>query len=88
MNLRKEIKDKLEYILHTEQDEKLLHQLNEELTSYKSKLESAAWERTSDQEKQEIRQAFESMNKKENRISQAEMDNFLERWKEKLSTQQ
>jgi uncharacterized membrane protein YukC len=88
MSLKKEIKRKVEYILNMEDDEATLNQLNEELASYQKKLEESAWERTSEEEKQEIRAAFESLKREENRISQAEMDNFLNSWRERLSTQQ
>lgn len=88
MSLKKEIKRKVEYILNVEDDEATLNQLNEELASYQKKLEESAWERTSEEEKQEIRAAFESLKREENRISQAEMDNFLNSWRERLSTQQ
>lgn len=86
MSLKKEIKRKVEYILNTERDEEALNQLNEELASYERKLEESAWERTSEEEKQKIREAFDSMKDESNTISHEEMLAHLDSWKERLGS--
>lgn len=87
MGLKKEIKAKVEYILQTEQDEKVLSQLNEDLTVYERKLERSAWERTPEEEKQQIRKAFEEMKSTDNVVSHEEMKKHLKSWRERLSSE-
>ena len=88
MSIKGEIKKKVEYILNTDEDEANLNRLNEQLASYEKKLEESAWERTPENVKREIRVAFDSLKRPENRISEVEMDKFLDSWKERLSSQQ
>ncbi len=86
MKLKEEIKRKVEYILNTERDAEVLNQLNEALTSYEKKLELSAWERTTEKERQKIRQAFDSMEDESNTISYEEMLAHLGSWKERLGS--
>lgn len=86
-DLKSEIKKRVNYILDSGADEAVLNQLNEELASYEKKLEESAWDRTSEEEKQQIRAAFDSLRDEKNTVSHEEMMAHMNSWEERLGSQ-
>lgn len=84
-DIRKQIKERVEYVLENEQDETVLNMLNEKLAEYQQKLQHSAWERTPDSEKDQIRKAFADLEVEDNQTSHSDMKKYFQSWREKLS---